>query len=162
VLHRRAKLHLSPWSGRFLPGFGHGAAVMACSLLATVIFWLVGITNAINCVDAPRWPGPPVWVAIRRESLLVVEFQPAASRRWPAGCRPGRGLFPGFCVSQLQPARIFMGDGAPISSGLPWRLISICGPARGFTTVSDCLFSPADLFAALGGDHLSAVIMAAE
>jgi len=125
----------------------------ALSLMATV-FWLVGITNAINWLDG--LDGLAAGVAgIAAIGLLSVSFslhQPAAGLL--AAALSGACL--GFLRYNFNPARIFMGDGGSYFLGFTLAAISIIGPAKGLTTVS--LLLPL-LILSLPLADMSAVIM---
>ena len=103
------------------------------SLLATV-FWLVGITNAINWLDGLDGLAAGV-SGIAAVGLLSVSFsldQPAAGLL--AAALAGSCL--GFLRHNFNPARIFMGDGGSYFLGFALASISIVGPAKGLTSVS--------------------------
>ncbi len=139
-----------PWLGEeaslvFLPNF--------LSVTATV-FWLVGITNAINWLDG--LDGLAAGVAgIAAVGLISVSF---SLHQMAAGFLAAAlaGCCLGFLRHNFNPARIFMGDGGSYFLGFTLAAISIIGPAKGITTVS--LLLPL-LILSLPLADMSAVIM---
>jgi len=135
---------------------GTGAVVTLpawISLVATV-FWLVGITNAINWLDGLDGLAAGV-SGIAAVALLSVSYslhQPAPGLLGAALA----GACLGFLRHNFNPAKIFMGDGGSYFLGFALASISIVGPAKALTSVS--LLLPL-LILSLPLADMSAVIM---
>ena len=120
-------LHLGEHVLHFSAGF---------SLLVTVL-WLAGITNAINWIDGLDGLAAGVG-GIAAVGLTVVTFyvndQVALAPTLLAAALAGTCL--GFLRHNLNPAKVFMGDGGSYFLGFALASISIIGPAKEFTGVS--------------------------
>src|SRR5579871_2711757 len=73
---------------------------------AVTMFWIVGITNALNLLD--NMDGVAVGIAIVAAASLVLIAGPADFVRGPALCL--LGAMAGFLIFNVNPAKVFMGD----------------------------------------------------
>lgn len=105
-------------------GLGGGVALSAFAWLAT-LFWIVGISNAMNLVDGVDGfaGGIACFAALAMGTIAVLKGNPATALVAAALL----GSVIGFLVFNFPPARIFMGDSGSLLLGFTLSVIPLLG-----------------------------------
>jgi len=112
--------------------FGGTIDLGALSLPVTV-FWIVGVTNAINLIDG--LDGLATGIALVALATMLAVSVKLGNWQVALVCAALAGALAGFLRYNLRPARIFLGDSGILFVGFMLAVLSVHGSTKSTTAV---------------------------
>jgi UDP-GlcNAc:undecaprenyl-phosphate GlcNAc-1-phosphate transferase len=112
--------------------FGGTVDLGALSLPVTV-FWIVGVTNAINLIDG--LDGLATGIALVALATMLAVSAKLGNWQVALVCAALAGALAGFLRYNLRPARIFLGDSGSLFVGFMLAVLSVHGSTKSTTAV---------------------------
>lgn len=126
--------------------FRDGLLILGKLAVPLTIFWIIGITNAVNLIDGLDGlaAGTSAIAALTMGAVVISEYQlhgalGADSLLVIPLALILTGSILGFLRYNFHPARIFMGDSGSMFLGFTLSAMAIAGLAKGATIISVCI-----------------------